>query len=159
MSFFFSFGFFVSGTRDDGTCLFMWVILHAARASIFHVNHPRVDWDRVFHKSLLQVWVNCVQRCQPAGRQDQVNRTLALLRLGQALVWVMKVNRRKESWEVKNRPHLHAPHKLLRTTPCSLRRLQSSNPRARHPQRLPCAALPDLWLPADGGQHDRLPRR
>lgn len=47
--------------RKNGTCLFMRVILQAARASVFHVNHSRVNRDGVLHQPLHQERVNCVQ--------------------------------------------------------------------------------------------------
>ena len=59
--------------EKKGTCLFVGVILQAARASVFHVNHSRVDRDGVVHQSLHQERVNCVQSRQPARRQYQVN--------------------------------------------------------------------------------------
>lgn len=70
----------------NGTCLLVGVILQAARASVFHVNHSRVDRDGVLHQPLVQKRVNRVQGRQSTRRQRQVNRTLALFRLPQAPV-------------------------------------------------------------------------
>lgn len=132
---FFSFPLFRLSAKTNGTCLIMRVILQTARASIFHVNHSGVDRDCVFHQSLLQARVNCVQGCQPPRGQHQVNGTLPLFRPAQALIYVDK-GKPDEScpWEIESRPHPHVLHKPPRTTPCSPGRSPPSNLLALHPQ-------------------------
>lgn len=80
-----SLSFFHFG-QCNGTRLVVRVILQTSRASVFHVNHPGVDRDGVLHQPPLQERVNGMQSCQSTRRQHQVNRSLPLIRLHQALI-------------------------------------------------------------------------